>query len=652
MLQPNAFVRRLVIVAILLVAFAFRIARIDEIPPGLSHDEAYNGITAIQALEGQWRVFYEINKGIEPLIIYLEALAFYAFGIGPVQLRLVNVMAGMLTVALVYPLAARLFDHRVALLAMGGLAISFWAIFVSRLTLRAVLLPLLLLLMLYLLWRALTAQPGRQAPTETSIVKPYVILAFFALSGVAAGVTMYTYLSARFVPLIVLTLFGYFLLNREITRWHWLGLVLHIVLWAVIFSPLATYFIENFESFTRRSNQVTTIPHALNGEFEPMIRNTLRTLGMFTFRGDTTDRYNLDGRPVFDWINGLLFYFGVGLLVWRLFRAPTRSAPAVLLLSTTVFMLLPDFVTDDSPHFLRTIGALPMVYVFWAIGLDKFRSIHQPTLIFLVFAILLLHTTYDYFIRWANAPEARHIYGADIAEVAEYLKSVEAWELPAISAEYYRDLDPFRFNLHFHGHPPFVIWFDGTQSMAVPPLDSSLSPRYIFPASAPAADVWTLLLERLPEESGQEYNLYQLQAGSSLTKFQDRLDPVNVSINDDLILLGYQVLGEVKQGGKVQVLLGWRALRRLPPGTDYTFQVQLRDSQGHIWLETDANGYDPDDWQPGILGLQLLTLRLPGDLPTGRFELIAQVIDRQTQQALKSSTDDTVISLGTVVATR
>ena len=138
--------RNLLSVAILLVALALRIAVIDQIPPGLSHDEAYNGVTAIQVLEGQHRIFFEINKGIEPLIIYLEALAFYLFGIGPVQLRLINIFCGILTVALVYPLATRLFNRRVALLVMAGLAISFWAVFVSRLALRAVTFPPLLLI--------------------------------------------------------------------------------------------------------------------------------------------------------------------------------------------------------------------------------------------------------------------------------------------------------------------------------------------------------------------------------------------------------------------------------------------------------------------------------------------------------------------------
>ncbi|HXV43414.1 MAG TPA: glycosyltransferase family 39 protein, partial [Anaerolineae bacterium] len=298
---------RLILLAILLLAFALRVIAIDHIPPGLSHDEAYNGVTAMQVLEGQRSIFFEINKGIEPLIIYLEALAFSAFGIGPVPMRLVNIICGMLTVALIYPLAARLFNRRLALLAMAGLAVSFWAIFTSRLALRAVTLPPLLMLTLYFLWRGLETRVRGQG-SGVNAPSPIPTLIFFSLAGLAAGITMYTYLSSRFVPLLMGAIFGYQLWRRQITRWHWLGLLLLGLTWAIILAPLANYFWEHAASFTERSSQVSTIPYALNGDFGPLARNTLRTLGMFTFHGDETARYNLNGRPVFDWINGLFFY--------------------------------------------------------------------------------------------------------------------------------------------------------------------------------------------------------------------------------------------------------------------------------------------------------------------------------------------------------
>ncbi len=668
--QPVKLKRHLLAAVILLLAFALRLVAIAQIPPGLSHDEAYNGVTALQLLnDGQFHIFYEINKGIEPLIIYLEALAFYAFGVGPVQMRLVNIFAGMLTVALVYPLGTRLFNRRVAWLAMTGLAISFWALFVSRLTLRAVTFPPLLMLTLYFLWRGLTGP----AP-----------LRFFALSGLAAGASMYTYLSSRFVPLLVAAIFGYQLLRGQIKRQHWLGLLIHLVIWAGLLAPLAGYYWQNAASFSERSSQVSTLPYLLNGEVGPTLDSTLRTLGMFTFRGDETDRYNLDARPVFDWVNGLFFYLGLGLLLFRLRRPVKVAGPAALLLLWLFLMLLPDFITDDSPHFLRTIGALPAVYLIWAIGLEwlfqylltlpalrtspstphpsplaprfPLPALRSPLLPALLLGLLLLftciHTVYDYFNRWASAPQARVIYGADIAEIAGYLKNSRSDELAAISAEYYRDLDPFRFSLHFQGQPPWVIWFDGRQTLAVPPPASGLSLRYLFAASAPPAPEWLPLLQAVPAESGSAYSLYRWRVDGDQSQLQYPLLPqenrLNVNINDDLVLAGYQILGSAKTGGQFLVLLGWQPLRPLPPGSDYTFLARLWDQQGHLWLEADGLGLPPVYWQPGVQAWQLLTMRLPGDLPPRVYRLTVELVNRNGGQALPTTSGETMIPLTTL----
>jgi hypothetical protein len=123
-----------------------------------------------------------------------------------------------------------------------------------------------------------------------------------------------------------------------------------------------------------------------------------------------------------------------------------------------------------------------------------------------------------------------------------------------------------------------------------------------------------------------------------------------VNINNDLLIKGYRILGTALSGGKFQVLLGWQALRTLPPTADYTFLVRLRDAQGHIWAEADGNGYAPGDWQPGVLGLQLLTLRLPGDLPPRTYYLTLEVLDRRLGQSLSTPDGRTLIDLAEIKA--
>ncbi len=656
--MPRKFTHYSILIAILWLAFALRIVAIDTVPLGLSHDETYSGLMATQVLDGDHRIFFDVNNGLEPLFIYMKAISFYGLGLGPVQMRLVSVMWGFLTLPLIYVFVKRILNRHIATFTMFGIAISFWAIFVSRLALRAVVFPPLLILALYLFWRALTHSNRR-----------YVLL-FSALSGLVAGISLYTYLSSRFLPFIVIAVFAIHWLFGRLEKIHWAGIFLYFVALFLIFAPLATYYLNNIDSFSRRSSQVSTIPYLMNGEFGPTFESTILTLGMLTIQGDKTDRYNLDGRPIFDWGNGLLFYLGIGLCLYWLWRSSKHRLVALWLFIWTFVMLVPDFITDDSPHFLRTIGALPPVYIFWAIGLNqgvewlrdglsKFSLLQNQLkyipmiVILLLFTGSTLHTSYDYFGRWSQALEARHIYGADIAEIAQGVQS-DTSDFPVISSEYYLDLDQFRLDFHSKGDAPFAIWFDGQQSLAFPPPQSGLDPSYFFAASAPLTPAWEPFLVETTDKFNDGYTLYTLPDEASLLQtWAETFPPENqlaVNVNDDLLVRGHRLLGNVVSGGKFQILLGWQALQTLAPDTDYTFLVQLQDNQGHTWAVADGNGYPPGTWQQGVLGLQLLQLRLPEDLPLRTYNLSLQIVNRQSGAALPTDTGDSSIFLQTVAS--
>ena len=110
-LEKRRALRVACVAGVLLLGAALRLALLDRIPPGLSHDEAYNGVTAIEVLLlGRRAVFFDIYNGIEPLIIYWEALYFHLFGIVPVAMRLVDFTAGMLTIAVTYVRTREMFS--------------------------------------------------------------------------------------------------------------------------------------------------------------------------------------------------------------------------------------------------------------------------------------------------------------------------------------------------------------------------------------------------------------------------------------------------------------------------------------------------------------------------------------------------------------
>ena len=119
MLARNPLFTWIVFAAILLLAAFLRFWQLDTLPPGLYHDEAYNGLDALSLLDGKtfpqfyegWELyaadahaqrtaeetryplFFEGNYGREPLHVYLMALSVSLFGATPFALRAVPAAA-------------------------------------------------------------------------------------------------------------------------------------------------------------------------------------------------------------------------------------------------------------------------------------------------------------------------------------------------------------------------------------------------------------------------------------------------------------------------------------------------------------------------------------------------------------------------------
>jgi 4-amino-4-deoxy-L-arabinose transferase-like glycosyltransferase len=656
------------IVGIILAGAALRLAFLDQIPPGLSHDEAYNGVTAIEVLlYGRRDIFFEIYNGIEPLIIYWEALYFHLFGITPYAMRLVNVTAGLLTIALTYALARRLFagqgelaNHRrwLPVLAALGVGLSFWAVFVSRLTLRAVTLPLFELPAVYCLWRGLTAADDRRPGWQWT---------YFALAGLWAGLAMYTYLSSRFVPLLLLAFLLYWLLRRQVSRRQAVGWALCFGVWALVFAPLAHFYVTHPDIFTRRADQVLTLPVALAGDPRPLLTSIGNTLGLFGILGPSSSRYGLAGRPIFEPVGASLFAIGLVTAVRRLWRPARQAAPYAVLVIWWLVMLIPACITSESPHYLRTIGALPPTYVLWALGLATVvgrlttgrppATGHTPAgckwLVSVVATFYMAGvgglTIKDYFVRWANDAEARTIYGAEFTEVAHYLASSERPGPVALSAAHFRDWDRFRLDVQMRHRPPYVVWFNGPQAMLFPPPD--VRPVYIFTRSAPPHPRWLDYLEL--KEHGADMDVYGLRPAVRVNLSQ----PLDFTILEDqlagsdegprplLQLRGYELSGQPQAGERLSVLLHWQALLDVPGDPDYAFFLHLIDRHGYVWAQADANGYGAVDWQPGVEVLQWLHVSLPPDLPPLAYTLQLGLQERDSGRELLIASEDNAHSI-------
>ncbi len=193
----------------LITAVILRFYRLGEVPLGLYRDEAINGLDALKVLQGEHALFFPANNGREPLYIYLTAAAIAFFGQTIFAVRLAAAVVGSLTTLPVYLLGKSWFGWRVGILSAWIWAITLWPVHLSRVGLRVILLAPLLALAFWLGTLAYRQHKNH----------------LWFLSGLLYGLTFYSYLAARFTP-IILVLVALFLLFKGQKRRLWPGAVL------------------------------------------------------------------------------------------------------------------------------------------------------------------------------------------------------------------------------------------------------------------------------------------------------------------------------------------------------------------------------------------------------------------------------------------
>ena len=372
---------------------------LGRVPPGLYHDEAYNGLDALQVLKGQWQIYFAANHGREPLFIYLTTLPISILGRSPAALRLAAAVIGTLTIPITFVLARSWFGRRVGLLSGAVLAITLWHVHISRVAFRAVTLPLMVALTL---WAGTRAWQTNRRGT-------------WLLAGLLYGACFYSYLPVRVTPLAFAAWAAIVALRRQ-GRKLWPGVAWFAAGTAVALVPLAVYAVGDWETVMGRPGTVSILNPLINkGDVVGTALSHLgRTIGMFFVRGDTIPRHNLPGRPVFDPALGLMMLVGTA---WALLQARRRLAPALLLVWVGV-MLIPTWAAEDAPHFLRAVGILPVAAILPALGLDKVQSWLEgrnlkwlgAACTVLVLALGLGSTAVDYFVRYPETPETHFFF--------------------------------------------------------------------------------------------------------------------------------------------------------------------------------------------------------------------------------------------------
>ena len=393
--------------ALLLVAFVtgavLRLWGLGEWPPGLYRDEAFNGLDALDVLDGQHALFFAANNGREPAYVYLTAAAVALFGRSVLAVRLAASLAGTLATLATYLLARSWFGWRAGLFAAWLWAVTLWP--------RA-------------------SEPHWPRPSCSPLAGPRLWLAGGSTAvtacAVAGGGLVWSrllHLSRR--PLHTAAdsaLLSYLFLNRPAERARLRrGVLVGGLAALLILLPLGLLAWRQPELVLGRTGQVSILDEGINqGDFwGTLLRHTGRTLALFLWKGDTIARHNPPGRPLFDLLMAVPFLVGLAWSV-RHWRRPTAAA---LLLWVGV-MLGPTLLAEDAPHFLRAVGILPAALLLPALGLSKLwdwpklPGAFRHGLVLILTGGTLIVTVMDY-SGYARDADTAYLFEAGARELAE-----------------------------------------------------------------------------------------------------------------------------------------------------------------------------------------------------------------------------------------
>ncbi len=565
----------------LVVGVALRFHQLGSAPHGIYHDEAYYGLDAASVLEGARPIFFTANNGREPLYIYMLSLGLAAFGRTPFGLRLASAMIGTLTIPVTFLVGRALFNRRVGLLAMAICAVTFWPVALSRVSFRAGALPLFLGLAIALGWLGLKRRN--------------MLLAI--LGGVAYGLAFNTYTAARVTPLafavfMVIAVWFYRGERRErrennhinsansarsAVNVRWQEVIAFLISTIVVLAPLGIYALANPAQVFAREGQVSIFETENGNPFTALVKHAALAVGMFGWHGDTIPRHNLPGRPVFDLWTFALFVVGLALAAIR----SRRSLPSAFLIIWTAVMLVPTVLAEDTPHFLRAIGLLPVLWLIPAVGFEAFANgltiLQRPVrlaLVGLLLAASAFNTARDYFVRYASDPNTGYYFesaatdlAAQINNRADYATRIDSrlWDNFASL----RFLIPNRNGSSLTDRVQLAVWPYEPDDVRAAVVD--LPPNSLI--SARLGELAKGDLETTP------YSLYTLYIAEPA-----RDEPVTARFGEILELRAADVGDE---GDQFRIRLHWAAAHRAPINIDYHVYVHVLTG-GEVSAQIDS----------------------------------------------------------------
>jgi 4-amino-4-deoxy-L-arabinose transferase-like glycosyltransferase len=427
--------------AIMLLAVFFRLYLIDRLPAGCFRDEGQNGNEAINIMNGievdgtKLPVYIERWTQNAAMYMYFVAAFFKLFGIGVMQVRAVSVVFGILCIPAFYFLVRYLMGPRMAIVGGFLMAVSSWHVNFSRIGFLGIPTVFFAILCFYFAWRTYVKR------------KPFD----FIILGILTALALYTYLAGRLIP-VGLVLFCLYIFAVEMKFYvkNYKKILLALIAFMVVISPLLLYAVKNPQQFMSRSAVVSIFNqemlHEVGGRYvekdgknkhwtKLYMESFAYTMLMYNYKGDGNPRHNSGANPMLDFMTGIFMVLGFGYAFVNIFK------PRYFLLMSMYFSFMQaGLFSTESPQAYRTITEIPIVILFAVIAVWKTmgfareqygKSFTKKAMIAgLVILGYVAYENYDrYFVKFANNPGSWAEFSTDEYLIGRYVHGLgDEWQ--------------------------------------------------------------------------------------------------------------------------------------------------------------------------------------------------------------------------------
>ena len=436
---------------ILILAFGFRIYRIDSIPSGMHTDQGLIGQCALRILHEGWRPFGEVfDYEVPEVALFYQMAGWFALvGSSYFTFHLFFTLLALVAFPLIYWTVRQWAGQRTALLSLFILAAMRWNWIEPRNGYPSIQIPF------YLFGALAFWFYGHRKGKRWAIY----------LSALFVGAGFYTYQAFKIVPLlmVVFALDEYFHQKKKSLKPY----VLYFLLILVLIAPLLAVMAQRGNIGHREAGLFIGSKVMQEGSLKPLWDVWAGTALMFNRMGDTNPRHNIPGHRMLDDVTAVFFILGLAL-AWRRRKEPGFFYPLV----GFGMMSLTGLLSTDPAHSNRLVSLTPFVAFFAGSAMNFFHQAAQhylkrPGFITLLFdwdrvkstlrwsvalgalevfllAAMAAQNAYTYFVEQANNEECQNAFGLEQNHIGRTIEKRE--QASPFSNHYF--IDPSYFGNH------------------------------------------------------------------------------------------------------------------------------------------------------------------------------------------------------------